>query len=110
MNSTRGKLFVRRNKKTNFKLCRGIEWKYNRSIRIVAPLNENTLLAGVTGITSYDNLLEKDNAQSLHKQLKPLLIILRLFGCFPVYFSKSGEYKHTHTHRYMIISLKYLHV
>jgi hypothetical protein len=48
------------------------------------------LLDGITGKTSYDKLLEKDNAGSLHNQLKPLLIILRLVGCFPVYFSKSG--------------------
>jgi len=44
----------------------------------------------MTGKSSIENLLEKDNAESLHKELKPLLIMLRLLGCFPVYFSKSG--------------------
>jgi hypothetical protein len=90
MNPTEEKLFVRRNIKTNFKVYGDVESKYNRNIRIVAPINENTLLADMTGKTSYDKVLEKDNAQSLHKQLKPLLIVMRLLGCFPVYFSKSG--------------------
>jgi len=48
------------------------------------------LLVRMTGKTSDDKLLDKDNAESLHNQLKPLLIMLRLLGCLPVYFSKSG--------------------
>jgi hypothetical protein len=102
MNSTREKLFVRRNTNISFNAYRDVESQYNRNIRIVAPLNENTSLDSMTGKTSYDKVLETDNAQSLHKQLKPLLIILRLFGCFPVYFSKLGEYIHTYKHRCMI--------
>jgi hypothetical protein len=90
MNSTHENLFVRRNIKTINKVYRDVESKYNRSIKIVAPINENMLLVGVTEKTSYDKLLEKDNAVSLSKELKPLLIILRFLGCLPVYFSKSG--------------------
>ena len=76
--------------KNTDKVYRDVEFKYNRSIKTVAQINENILLAGMTGKSSNDNLLEKDNAESLHKELKPLLIMLRLLGCFPVCFSKSG--------------------
>jgi hypothetical protein len=90
MNSKNEELFVRRNIKSNVKGYRDVESKYNRSIKRVSQINENMLLDGITGKTSYDKLLEKDNEEIMHKQLKPLLIILRLLGCFPVYFSKSG--------------------
>jgi len=90
MNSTDEKLFVRRNIKTNFSGYRDVESKYNRSIKTFLQINENVLLNDMTGIRSYDKLLEKDSAEFLHKELKPLLIMLRLLGCFPVYFSKSG--------------------
>jgi hypothetical protein len=110
MNSTRRKLFVRRNIKTKVKVYRDVESKYNRRINTFAQTNENTFLAGMSGKTSYEKLFEKINAESLHQQLKPLLVLLQLLGCFPVHFSKSGEYKHTHTHRCMIIGLKYLYL
>ena len=84
--------------KTKVKVYRDVEYIYNRNINIVAPVNENILLAGITGKTSCDKLLDYNSAESLHKQLKPLLITLRLLGCFPVYFSKSGKCTHTHTH------------
>jgi hypothetical protein len=90
MNSTHEKLFVRRNIKSKGKVYRDVESNYNRSIKTVAQIKENIFLAGMTGKNSYDELLQKDNAGSLHKELKPLLILLRLLGCLPVYFSKSG--------------------
>jgi hypothetical protein len=90
MNSTNEKLLVRRDIKSQVKVYRDVECKCNRSIKTVAQIHENILLNDITGKTSYDKLLEKDNAEPLHKQLKPLLIFLRLFGCFPVHFSKSG--------------------
>jgi hypothetical protein len=90
MNSTNEKIFERRNIKSNVKVYRDVECKYNRSIKTVAQIHENMLLDGITGKPSYDKLLEKDNEESLHKQLKPLLIFLRLLGCLPVYFSKTG--------------------
>ena len=116
MNSKHEKLFVRRNFKTNVEVDRDVEYICNRNIKTIAPINENILLAGITGKSSYGKMEEKENAESLHKELKPLLIMLSLLGCFPVYFSKSGKFthKHTHTHthtqiyRYMMICLKYL--
>jgi hypothetical protein len=90
MNSTHEKLFVRRNIKIKNKDYGDVESKYNRSTKTVAQINENILLAGMSGISSYDKSLDKNNAESLNKDLKPQLIVLRLFGCFPVYFSKSG--------------------
>ena len=89
MNSTHEKLFVRRNIKTNFSGYRLVESKYNRSIKTFSKINENVFYNDMAGITSYDKLLETDIAGSLHKELKQLLIMLRLLGCFPVYFSKS---------------------
>ena len=90
MNSTHEKLFVRRNIKTTDKVYRDVKSKYNRSNKTVAGMNENILLAGITGKSLKDNLLGKDYAGFFHQELKPLLIMLRLLGCFPVYFSKSG--------------------
>jgi len=90
MNSIHEKLFERRNTKTKDKVYRDVEYKYSSSIKTVAQTNENILLAGMTGQSSYNKLLDKKNAESLHKELKPLLIMLRLLGCFPVYFSISG--------------------
>jgi hypothetical protein len=69
---------------------RDVEYKYNRNIKTVSEINENILLAGMTGIRSKDKLLDNNYAEFLHKHLKPLLIVLRLLACFPVYFSKSG--------------------
>jgi hypothetical protein len=90
MNSTHENLFVRRNIKNTGKVYRDVESKYNRSIKTVAQISENILLAGITGKSSYGKLLDNNNAESLHKELKPQLILLRLLGCFPVNFSKSG--------------------
>jgi len=90
MDSTHEKLFVTRNTKNKDKGYRDVESKYNRSIKTVAQINENILLAGITGKSSYNKLLGNDSADSLHKQLKPQLVLLRLLGCFPVCFSKSG--------------------
>ena len=90
MNSTHEKLFVRRNIKNKGKVYRDGEYRYNGSIKTVAQINENILLAGMTGKASNGKLLDNKNAEFLHKELKPLLIMLRLIGCFPVYFSKSG--------------------
>jgi hypothetical protein len=90
MDSKHEKLFVRRNIINTGEDYRDVESKYNRSIKTVSQINENILLAGMTGKSSIDKLLEKDNAESLHQELKPLLITLRLLGCLPVYFSKSG--------------------
>jgi hypothetical protein len=88
MNSKYENLFVRRNIKNTGNVYGDVE--YNGSIKTVAPINENILLAGMNGESTYDKLLVNNNAESLHKDLKPLLIMLRLLGCFPVYFSKSG--------------------
>jgi len=90
MNSTNGKFFVRRNIKTKFDGYRDVEFKNNGNIKTVSQINENVLFTGMTGKTSCDKFLELNNAGSLHKELKPLLIMLRLLGCLPVYFSKSG--------------------
>jgi len=90
MNSKHRKLFVKRNVKTKDKVYCDIEFKYNRSVKTVAAINENILLASMTGKSSYDKLAEKDNAGYFHQELKPILIMLRLLGCFPVRFFKSG--------------------
>jgi len=90
MNSTHEKLFVRRNIKNTGTVYCDVECKYNRSIKTAGQINENIFLAGMTVKSSNDKLLEKDNTESLHKQLKPLLIVLRLLGCFPVHFCESG--------------------
>jgi hypothetical protein len=90
MNSTHEKLFEKRNTKTEDKVYRDVEHKHSSSIKTVAQINENTLFAGMTGHSWHNKLLDNNNAESLHTELKPLLIMLRLLGCFPVYFFNSG--------------------
>jgi hypothetical protein len=91
MNLSHEKLFVRRNTKTKVKVYRDMQSKPKRSIQTVAQMNENILLAGMTGKSSCDKLLGKESEGSLHYELKPLLIAMRWLGCFPVYFSESGK-------------------
>lgn len=38
----------------------------------------------------YSDLLDKYEKQLLHHQLKPLILILQVFGSFPVQMSTSG--------------------
>jgi hypothetical protein len=90
MNTTSEKLFVRGNIEKTGNVYRDVEYRYKSSIKTVAQINENILLADMTGTSPNNKMLDKNNAGSLHKELKPLLIVLRLIGCFPVYFSKSG--------------------
>jgi hypothetical protein len=90
MKSTQEKLLERRNIKSKVRVYRDVESQYNRSIKTVAPIKENILFAGMTGKASHDKLLDYNNVESLHKELKPQLIILRLLGCLTIYFSKSG--------------------
>jgi len=90
MISRHEKLFKKRNIKNTDEVYRDVEYKYNTSIKTVAQINENILLAGMQGKSSCDKLLDKINAESLHEQLKPILIMLRLLGYLPVYFSNSG--------------------
>jgi hypothetical protein len=40
--------------------------------------------------TKYGDFLDKYEKQLLHHQLKPLILILRVFGSFPVQISTSG--------------------
>jgi hypothetical protein len=89
MNSTHENLFVRSMKNTG-NVYRDVESKHNRSIKTVAEINENIMLAGITEKRSNYKMLDNNNAEYLHSQLKPLFIMLRLLGCLPVYFSKSG--------------------
>jgi hypothetical protein len=109
MSLTHEKLFVRRNIKTKARIYSDVEFKYNRSINTVAQINENILRAGMNGKSSSGKLLEKDNEGSLHYELKPLLIVLRMLGCFPVYFCKSGKCTHTHKYIYSIFKYPYIY-
>lgn len=40
--------------------------------------------------TKYGDLLDRYDKQLLHQQLKPLILILRVLGSFPVQISASG--------------------
>jgi hypothetical protein len=102
MNSAKRKLFVKRNIKRNSRIYSDIKYTYNRNIKTVSQINEHLLLADITGKTSYDKILKKHKEETLHNELKPLLIMLRLLGCFPVYFSKSCEYIHPYVSTYKV--------
>jgi hypothetical protein len=52
-------------------------------------MNEDSWVGNMTQ-TAYDKISEKHGEEAFHNQLKPLLIMLRAFGCFPVDFPISG--------------------
>jgi hypothetical protein len=86
MNSKQDKLFVKRN--FNFK-NRIYSDKHNKTIDAISHTTEDSWVGNVTQ-TAYDKVSEKQDEEAFHNQLKPLLVMLRALGCFPVDFPTSG--------------------
>jgi hypothetical protein len=89
MNSKYDKLFVKRNVNINNRVYSNTEYKYNENINAISHTNEASWVVNMTQ-TAYDTISEKHDKEAFHNQLKPLLIMLRLLGCFPVDFPTSG--------------------
>lgn len=54
-------------------------------------MSDDSWQANVARIRIREEMWENYDEQACHKQFKPLLISLRLLGCFPVDFPASGE-------------------
>jgi hypothetical protein len=89
MNSKEDKLFVKRNVNFNNRICSDFEYSHNKTINTISHTNEDSWVGNVTR-TVHEKVSEKHEEEAFHNQLKPLLIMLRAFGCFPVDFPKTG--------------------
>jgi hypothetical protein len=89
MNSKEDKLFVKRNANFNNKIYSDFEYKHNKTINTISYTNEDSWVGNMTQ-TAYDKISEKHGEEAFHNQMKPLLIMLRVLGCFPVDFPTSG--------------------
>jgi hypothetical protein len=88
MSSKQDKLFVKRNVNINNRIYSDFEFRHNKNINM-SHMNGNPWVVNMTQ-TAYDKISEKHEKEVFHNQLKPLLIMLRLLGCFPVDFPTSG--------------------
>jgi hypothetical protein len=74
------------------------DFAFNRSrnapigeIRTVSNTFSKEARAKQTNLNvGYDEIPKKYEGELLHYQLKPLMLMLRVLGCFPVQISKSG--------------------
>jgi hypothetical protein len=89
MNSKQDKLFVKRNVNFNNRIYSDFEYKHNKTINTISHTNEDFWVGNVNR-AAYDKVSEKHDEESFHSQLKPLLIMLRVLGCFPVDFPTTG--------------------
>jgi hypothetical protein len=79
---------VKRNVKFNNRIYSDFEYKHNKNINTISYTNENSWVGNMTE-TAYDKISEKHGEEAFHNQLKPLLIMLRVLGCFQVDFTIS---------------------
>jgi hypothetical protein len=99
MRAKQTNLFVRRNISMGRRMHQDFALHQNNQVtfgRIQGV--SNTMLASdkesrieeLNGSTKYGDFLDKYDKQLLHQQLKPLILILRVLGSFPVEISTSG--------------------
>jgi hypothetical protein len=89
MNSKQDKLFVTRNIIVGNRTREILELEPN--INSISETDDKLWRANLARKTFREEMLEEQEKQTLHNQLKPLLIALRMFGCFPVDFRTSGK-------------------
>jgi hypothetical protein len=90
------KLFVRRNTCINRRIYR--DFAFNRSrnasfrdIHTISNIFNKKARAKQTNLSvEHGETPKKYEEELLHYQLKPLILMLRVLGCFPVEISKSG--------------------
>jgi plasmid replication initiation protein len=89
MNSKQDKLFVKRSVNFNNRIYSDLENKSKKTINTISHTNVDSWVGNVTRTAHY-RVSEKYDEEAFHNQLKPLLIMLRALGCFPVDFPTSG--------------------
>jgi hypothetical protein len=92
-------LFTKRSITIDRRMYKDFAFSRNRKvssgdIRVVSDTNcapdKETKAREVIRNISYDETPDKYEKESLHYQLKPLMLMLRVLGSFPVEMSKSG--------------------
>jgi hypothetical protein len=89
MNAKQDKLFVKRNADVNKRIYNDLEYNQNKTIHTISHTKDDPW---VVNMTQSDKIRKKGEEESFHNQLKPLLVFLRVLGCFPVGFRASGQY------------------
>lgn len=99
MRSKQANLFVRRNISMDRRMHQDFALHRNNQVPFgrIQAVSDTVLASGkesrveeLKESTKYDDLLDKYDKQLLHQQLKPLILILRVLGSFPVEMSTSG--------------------
>jgi hypothetical protein len=94
MNSKQDKLFVKRNADFNKRMYSDREYNHNKTIHTISHTKYDPWAVNMAQSAS-NKISEKQEEETFHNQLKPLLVVLRALGCFPVDFPASGQYKNT---------------
>lgn len=90
------KLFVRRSAGSSRRVHRDFAFNRNRNVPLGDVRRVSDIFSTEPGDKQtslnmgYDELRKKSDEELLHSQLKPLILMLQLLGCFPVEMSKSG--------------------
>ncbi|PNF23784.1 hypothetical protein B7P43_G16805 [Cryptotermes secundus] len=90
------KLFVRRSAGSSRRVHRDYFFNRNRNVPLGDVQRVSDIFSTEPGDKQttlnmgYDELRKKSDEKLLHSQLKPLILMLQLLGCFPVEMSKSG--------------------
>jgi len=99
MRSKQTNLFVRRNINMDRRMHQDFALYRNNQVPFggIQGVSDEMLACGkepkieeLKESTKYGDLLDKYDKQLLHHQLKPLILILRVLGSFPVEISTSG--------------------
>jgi hypothetical protein len=90
MNSKQDKLFVMRNAYFNKRIYSDLEYNHDKAINTISNTKDVPFVVNVTQSVC-DKISEKHEEEAFHNQLKPLLLVLRALGCFPVGFPASGQ-------------------
>jgi hypothetical protein len=92
-------LFARRNISMDRRMHQGFALHRNNQVPFgrIQGVSDTILASGkesrveeLKESTKYGDLLEKYDKQLLHQQLKPLMLIMRVLGSFPVQLSTTG--------------------
>jgi hypothetical protein len=99
MRSKQTNVFVRRNISMDRRMHQDFDLHRNNQVPFgrIQGVSDAILASGkesrieeLKESTKYSDLLVKSDKQLLHQQLKPLILILRVLGSFPVEISTSG--------------------
>jgi hypothetical protein len=90
MNSKQDKLFVKRTTDFDKRIYSDLEYNQNKTIHTISHTKVDPWVVNMTK-SACDKISGIQEEEAFHNQLKPLLVMLRALGCFPVEFPASGQ-------------------